>query len=121
MTPEEQQKADAWMLLQTSDVVHKRILDTMQMAFASPEIMRWMARKLVDSEIDRGHAPLRQYFEGQLERNLRMILAEGVQDRLAEIVAPMIDAAVKRHAEQVSKELNDLKKLKSKGPIHGKR
>lgn len=121
MTPEEQQKADAWVLLQDSDVVRKRILDVMQGVFEQPEPMRWIARKMVDAEIDRGHAPLRQYFEGQLERNLRMILAEGVQDRLAEIVAPMIDAAVKRHVEQVSKDLAELKKLKSKGPIHGKR
>lgn len=117
MTPEEQQKADAWMLLQDKDAVSKRIMDVMQMAFTSPEIMRWLARKLVESEKSMHSPPLKHYFEGQLERNLRMILAEGVQDRLAEIVAPMIDAAVKRHAEQVSKELSDLKKLKSKGPI----
>lgn len=121
MTPEEQQKADAWMLLQDKDAVSKRIMDVMQMAFASPEIMRWMARKLVEAEKGAHNTPLKHYFEGQLERNLRMILAEGVTDTLVEVMHPMIDEAVKRHAEQVSKDLAELKKLKSKGPIHGKR
>lgn len=105
------------MLLQTSDVVHKRILDTMQTAFTSPEIMRWLARKLVESEKSMHSPPLKGYFEGQLERNLRMILAEGVQDRLAEIVAPMVDKAVKDHVFRVSAELKELRNLKSKGPI----
>lgn len=105
------------MLLQTSDVVHKRILDTMQTAFTSPEIMRWLARKLVEAEKSMHSPPLKGYFEGQLERNLRMILAEGVQDRLEEIVRPMIYQAVQAHMDTVSKQLHELKKLKSKGPI----
>lgn len=117
MTPEEQQKADAWMLLQTSDVVQKRILDVMQTAFSQPEVMRWLARKLVEAEKNLGAAPLKMYFEGQLERNLRMILANGVGSEVQRLMQPMLDEAVARHAEQVSKDLAELKKLKSKGPI----
>lgn len=121
MTPEEQQRADAWMLLQDKDAVSKRIMDVMQMVFASPEIMRWIAAKMVDAEKNSINTPLKHYFEGQLERNLRMILAEGVTDRLVEIVTPMVDKAVKDHVFRVSAELKELRNLKSKGPIHGKR
>lgn len=121
MTPEEKQKADAWMLLQPSDVVHKRILDTMQTTFNHGEVMRWMAQKMVEAEANAMNSPLRAYFERQLERNLRLILADGVGNEVARLMQPMLDEAVKRHAEQVSKDLAELKKLKSKGPIYGKR
>lgn len=121
MTPEEQQKADAWMLLKDKDVVHTRILDTMQLAFEKPEIMRWIADKMVEAEKDMYVQPLKQYFERQLERNLRMILADGVGNEVQRLMQPMVDEAVARHADRVSKELAELKKLKSKGPIHGKR
>ena len=117
MTPKEQQKADAWMLLNDGNLVTERILNTMQLVLGKPEIGRWMSMRLVDAEKTGGYGPLKMYFEAQLERNLRLILAEGVQTRLEEIVRPMIDEAVKRHAEQISQDLAELKKLKSKGPI----
>jgi hypothetical protein len=121
MTPEEKQKADAWMTLQSKDVVHNRITDTLQKAFDTPQVASWLARKMVEAESQTMRTPLKTYFEQQLERNLRMILAEGVEDRLERIVRPMVREAVNRHTEQVSKDLAELKKLKSKGPIHGKR
>ena len=121
MTPEEKQKADAWMLLQSSDVVHKRILDTMQTTFDRPEVMSWLAGKMVEAEVNTMRTPLKTYFEQQLERNLRMILAEGVHDRLMDIMRPMVEAEVQLYAEQTSKQLAEIKKLKSKGPIYGKR
>ena len=121
MTPEEQQKADAWMLLTDKDAVTNRIGRVLVEIFENPSSARWLSQRLIDADKKGGVPPLRQYFEQQLERNLRMILAEGVQDRLAEIMYPMIDEAVARHADRVSKELAELKKLKSKGPIHGRR
>lgn len=121
MTPEEKQKADAWMLLKDGNLVTDRILNTVQAILSKPEIGRWMSMRLIDAEKTGGYAPLKMYFEAQLERNLRLILAEGVQTRLEEIVRPMIDEAVKRNVEQVSKDLAEIKKLKSKGPIHGRR
>lgn len=121
MTPEEQQKADAWMLLKDGNLVTERILNTMQAILGKPEIGRWLSQRLIDADKQSVTPPLKMYFEQQLERNLRMILAEGVQDRLAEIVRPLIDEAVKRNVEQVSKDLAELKKLKSKGPIHARR
>ena len=122
MTPEEKQKADAWMLLKDGDVVTDRIHQTIAGVFERVEVATWVAGKLVDAELRGMRTPLKAYFEKQLERNLRMVLADGVTDeKLALIMYPMIDEAVKRHAEQVSKDLAELKKLKSKGPIHGKR
>ena len=121
MTPEDKQKADAWMLLKDKDVVTNRIMDVMQNTFSSPEVMRWMVTQMIDAETRSMAAPLKAYFEKQLERNLRMILAEGVTDKMAEIMYPMIDEAVARHADRVSKELAELKKLKSKGPVYGRR
>jgi hypothetical protein len=122
MTPEEKQKADAWMLLKDGDAVTDRIHGVMAAVFERPEVCSWVAGKMVSAETHTMHTPLKTYFEKQLERNLRMVLAEGVTDeKLALIMYPMIDEAVKRHAEQVSKDLAELKKLKSKGPIHGKR
>lgn len=116
MTPEEQQKADAWMLLTEKDAVANRIGRVLVEIFENPSSARWLSQRLIDAD-KQGMGPLKMYFEQQLERNLRMILAEGVQDRLAEIVRPLIDEAVKRNVEQVSKDLAELKKLKSKGPI----
>ncbi len=121
MTPEEKQKADAWMLLKDSDAVRTRIMDTMQDVFNRPEVMRWLASKMVEAEANAMNSPLKAYFEKQLERNLRLILADGVGNEVSRLLYPMVDEAVKRHAEQVSKDLAELKKLKSKGPIHGKR
>lgn len=121
MTPEEQQKADAWMTLQGKDVVTDRIMKVMQDVFDRPEVMSWLARQMVEAESKTLRSPLKAYFEQQLERNLRLILAEGVGNEVARLMQPMLDETVKRHVEQVSKDLAELKKLKSKGPIHGKR
>lgn len=121
MTPEEKQKADAWMLLKDADAVEKRILKTMQAAFDRPEVMSWLARQMVEAESKTMRSPLKAYFEDQLQRNLRLILAEGVGNEVSRLLYPMVDEAVKRHAELISKDLAELKKLKSKGPIHGKR
>lgn len=120
MTPEEQQKADAWMLLTDKDAVTNRIGRVLVEIFENPSSARWLSQRLVDAD-KQGMGPFKLYFEQQLERNLRMILAEGVQDRLEEIVRPMIHEAVQSHMDTVSKQLNELKKLKSKGPIHGRR
>jgi hypothetical protein len=121
MTPEEKQKADAWMTLQSGDVVHRRICDSVTALFTDAQAARWMSNHLVVAESRTGSAPLKHYFERQLERNLRLILAEGVQREVAEILKPMIAAAVQEHAEQVDKQLAEMKRLKSKGPIHGRR
>jgi hypothetical protein len=121
MTPEEKQKADAWMTLQGKDVVTNRIMDVMQNTFSSPEVMRWMVTKMIEAETRSMAAPLKAYFEDQLQRNLRLILADGVGNEVQRLLYPMVDEAVKRHAEQVSKDLAELKKLKSKGPLHGRR
>lgn len=121
MTPEEKQKADAWMLLKDADAVEKRIHQIMAAVFERPEVMSWMAGLMVDAESKTMRSPLRTYFEKQLERNLRLILADGVGNEVSRLLYPMVDEAVKRHADRVSKELAELKKLRSKGPIHGKR
>ena len=121
MTPEEQQKADAWMLLTEKDVVTNRIGKVLVDILQNPTSASWVSQRLIDADKSTLNSPFRRYFEQQLERNLRLILAEGVHDRLAEIVAPLIDEAVKRHMDRVSKDLVELKKLRSKGPIHGKR
>ena len=117
MTPEEKQKADAWMLLKDGDVVTDRIHQTIAGVFERVEVATWVAGKLVDAELRGMRTPLKAYFEKQLERNLRLILAEGVGNEVRRLMEPMLDEAVKRHAEQVSKDLAELKKLKSKGPI----
>lgn len=121
MTPEEKQKADAWMLLKDGDVVADRIHKAMAAVFDRPEVCSWVSGKLVQSEMSTMRTPLKTYFEQQLERNLRLILADGVGNEVQRLMQPMLDEAVKRHAEQVSKDLAELKKLKSKGPVHGKR
>ncbi len=121
MTPEDKQKADAWMTLQTGDVVTDRIMKVMQDVFNRPEVMSWLARQMVEAESKTMRSPLKAYFEDQLQRNLRLILAEGVGNEVSRLLYPMVDEAVKRHAEQVSKDLAELKKLKSKGPIHARR
>jgi len=121
MTPEEQQKADAWMLLQDGDVVRKRIMDTMHDVFDRPEVMRWISGKMVDAEGNHMSTPLKSYFEKQLERNLRLILADGVGNEVARLLKPMVQQAVQDYAEQVDKSLKELRRMKSKGPIHARR
>ena len=105
------------MLLTDKDAVAKRIGKSMIEIFENRQAAAWVSQRLIDADKSTIQSPLKQYFEQQLERNLRMILAEGVQDRLVEIVAPLIDEAVKRHMDRVSKDLVELKKLRSKGPI----
>jgi hypothetical protein len=117
MTPEEKQKADAWMLLKDGDVVTDRIHAAMAAVFDRPEVCSWVSGKLVDAELKTMRTPLKHYFEDQLQRNLRLILADGVGSEVQRLLGPMVDEAVKRHAEQVSKDLAELKKLRSKGPI----
>jgi hypothetical protein len=123
MTPEEKQKADAWMLLTDKDAVTQRVGQIVAGFFESPQAAVWMSGKMVDAEKSSAmmRAPLKLYFESQLERNLRLILAEGVGNEVARLIQPMLDETVKRHAEQVSKDLAELKKLKSKGPVYGRR
>lgn len=75
MTPEEQKKADAWLLLHDKDVVTRRIGNVIVEAFKDPETAVWFLNKLVVAERRSLTTPLKSYFEGQLERNLRMILA----------------------------------------------
>lgn len=121
MNPAEKQKADAWMLLQDSDAVTNRVGQIVAGFFERPEAANWMASQLVAAEKNGLRTPLKLYFEQQLQRNLRMILAEGVGNEVSRLLHPMVDEAVARHADRVSKQLAELKKLKSKGPIHGKR
>jgi len=122
MTPEEKQKADAWMLLQGKDAVTNRVGEIVAGFFENPEAAVWMANRLVKAEAMQSiNKPLKNYFEDQLQRNLRLILADGIGNEMSRLLYPMVDEAVKRHAEQVSKDLAELKKLKSKGPIYGKR
>lgn len=121
MTPEEKQKADAWMLLKDGDVVTERIHSAMAAVFERPEVCSWVAGNMVAAETRTMRTPLKTYFEKQLERNLRLILADGMEERIERVLRPMVREAVNRHTEQVSKDLAELKKLKSKGPIHGKR
>ncbi len=121
MTPEEKQKADAWVLLQGKSVVDDRIVEVMKDVFNRPEVMSWMAGQMVSAETHTMRTPLKTYFEQQLERNLRLILADGMEERIERVLRPMVREAVNRHTEQVSKDLAELKKLRSKGPIHGKR
>lgn len=121
MTPEEKQKADAWVLLHSKDVVVDRIGKVIVEVFENTAAAAWIAKQLVDADKAALSPPLRMYFEAQLERNLRLILADGVGNEVRRLLQPMVDEAVARHAEQVDKSLKELKKLKSKGPIHGKR
>lgn len=121
MTPEEKQKADAWMLLKDKDLVSQRIQDVFIGLFRSREAARWVSQHLIEAEEGSHAPPLQKYFERQLERNLRMILAEGVQDRLEEIVRPLVYEAVQRHVETVDKQLAEMRRLKSKGPINARR
>lgn len=121
MTPEEKQKADAWMLLTDKDAVTNRVGQIVAGFFESPQAASWMTAKMVDADKKALAAPLKNYFEQQLQRNLRLILAEGVGNEVSRLLHPMVDEAVARHADRVSKQLAELKKLKSKGPVYGRR
>lgn len=121
MTPEEQQKADAWMTLQDRDVVEKRIGQVIVEMFQNRDAGRWMLKQLIAADENSINTPLRQYFEDQLQRNLRLILADGVGNEVARLLKPMVQQAVQDYAEQVDKSLKELRRMKSKGPIHARR
>ena len=121
MTPEEKQKADAWMTLQDRDVVEQRVAKVFIDFFQDPQGVKWILDKLIAGDKKTIHAPLRMYFEGQLERNLRLILADGVGNEVARLLKPMVQQAVQDYAEQVDKSLKELRRMKSKGPIHARR
>lgn len=120
MTPEEQQKADAWMTLQDKDTVDKRIGRVFVELLENRDAGRWMLKQLIASDRESMTPPLRAYFEDQLQRNLRMLLADGVGNEVARLLKPMVQQAVQDYAEQVDKSLKELRRMKSKGPIHGK-
>ncbi len=121
MTPEEKQKADAWMTLQDRDAVEKRITQVMTDLFQHPEAARWMLVRLISADENSINQPLKSYFEDQLQRNLRLILADGVGNEVARLLKPMVQQAVQDYAEQVDKSLKELRRMKSKGPIHARR
>jgi hypothetical protein len=121
MTPEEKQKADAWMTLQDRDAVEKRIGKVFVEMFQDRDAGRWVIRKLIEADENSINQPLKSYFESQLQRNLRMILADGVGNEVARLLKPMVQQAVQDYAEQVDKSLKELRRMKSKGPIHARR
>jgi hypothetical protein len=121
MTPEEKQKADAWMTLQDRDAVEKRIGRVFIELLENREVGKWMLRQLIEADENSINQPLRSYFESQLQRNLRMLLADGVGNEVARLLKPMVKKEVQDYAEQVDKSLKELRRMKSKGPIHARR
>ncbi len=121
MTPEEQQKADAWMTLQDKDTVGQRIGQVIVEMFQNRDAGRWMLKQLIEADEKSINQPLKSYFEDQLQRNLRLILADGVGNEVARLLKPMVQQAVQDYAEQVDKSLKELRRMKSKGPIHARR
>jgi hypothetical protein len=121
MTPEEKQKADAWMLLKDGDVVTGRIHKTMGEVFERPDVCTWISGKLIGAETATMQTPFKNYFARQLERNLTLILENRIEVRVDEMLPGIVAKQLARNESETSKQLKELKKLKSKGPIHGKR
>ncbi len=80
-----------------------------------------MLKQLIEADEKSINQPLKSYFEDQLQRNLRLILADGVGNEVARLLKPMVQQAVQDYAEQVDKSLKELRRMKSKGPIHARR
>jgi ubiquinone biosynthesis protein UbiJ len=113
MTPQEQRKADAQMLLEDQPVVINRILQVINELFStdknSAANLRWLASQLIE-----GESPRKTRYGG-IGHMESQPLASYIKQVIREEINIIVHEAVEQHVKQIDSRIRELNKLEKKG------
>jgi hypothetical protein len=113
MTPQEQRKADAQMLLEDQPVVVARIVGVINDLFVSDKNakgnLRWLSSQLIE-----GESPTKTVY-GATGRSSPQPLAGYIRQVIREEINSIVHEAVEQHVKQIDSRIRELHKLEKKG------
>ena len=113
MTPQEQRKADAQMLLEEQTVVVDRILQVINELFSTDKNargnLRWLSSQLIE-----GESTTRTRYGG-IGHMESQPLASYIKQVIREEINIIVYEAVEQHVKQIDSRIRELNKLEKKG------
>lgn len=113
MTPQEERKADAQMILEDQSVVVGRIVNVIQELFCTDKNaernLRWLSSQLIEGEtkVRTNYSGTGRVHPEPLANYLRHLIKQEIND--------MVLAAVEKHVQSIDSRLRELHKLEKKG------
>lgn len=113
MTPQEERKADAQMLLEDQPVVISRIVNVVNDLFSKDKNadrnLRWLSSQLIEAEVKvrTNYAGTGSVHPEPLANYLRHLIKQEIND--------MVLAAVEKHVQSIDSRIRELHKLEKKG------
>ena len=129
MTPQEERKADAQMLLEDQPVVISRIVNVINDLFSKDKNadhnLRWLSSQLIEAEVKvrTNYAgtgsvhpePLANYLRHLIKQELPEPLANYLRHLIKQEINDMVLAAVEKHVQSIDSSIRELHKLEKKG------
>ena len=113
MTPQEERKADAQMLLEDQPVVVSRIVNVINDLFSTDKNahanLRWLSCQLIEAE-----SPTKTVW-GATGRAGPDPLAAYIKQIIRQEIHAMVHEAVERHVREIDSRIRELHKLEKKG------
>ena len=113
MTPQEQRKADAQMLLEEQPVVVARVVQVINELFSSDKNsdrnLRWLSHQLIE-----GESPTKTLY-GATGKLHPQPLAAYIKQIMYQEVNIIVHEAVEQHVKQIDSRIRELHKLEKKG------
>lgn len=113
MTPQEERKADAQMLLEDQPVVISRIVNVINDLFSKDKNaegnLRWLSRQLIEAEVK-----VRTNYSGT-GRTHPEPLANYTRHLIKQEIDATVLAAVEKHVQSIDSRIRELHKLEKKG------
>ena len=113
MTPQEQRKADAQMLLEEQPVVVARVVQVINELFSSDKNakgnLRWLSSQLIE-----GESTTRTRYGG-IGHMESQPLASYIKQVIREEINIIVHEAVEQHVKQIDSRIRELNKLEKKG------
>jgi ubiquinone biosynthesis protein UbiJ len=113
MTPQEQRKADAQMLLEEQPVVVDRILQVINELFSTDknanQNLRWLSSQLIE-----GESPRKTRYGGTGFMDPQPLTAY-IKKVIREEINIIVHEAVEQHVKQIDSRIRELHKLEKKG------
>jgi hypothetical protein len=113
MTPQEQRKADAQMLLEDQPVVVARVVQVINDLFSSDSNadrnLRWLSSQLIE-----GESKVRTNYSGTGKLHPQP-LAAYIKQIMYQEVNTIVQEVVEQHVKQIDSRIRELHKLEKKG------
>ena len=113
MTPQEERKADAQMLLEDQPVVISRIVNVINDLFSKDKNaagnLRWLSSQLIEAEVK-----VRTNYSGTGSVHAEP-LANYLRHLIKQEIDAMVLAAVEKHVQSIDSRIRELHKLEKKG------